>query len=43
MRIGIPMANIGGYRAVLEAAHLFGRFLQGRLLQPVKYHRLRYW
>lgn len=25
------MANIGGYRAVLEAAHLFGRFFTGQI------------
>lgn len=31
------MANISGYRAVIEAAHEFAAFLQGKLQLQVKY------
>ncbi len=33
------MANIAGYRAIVEAAHEFGRFFAGKSLRPGKCHR----
>ena len=33
------MANISGYRAVIEAAHEFGSFSLDKLLQQVKCHQ----
>lgn len=33
------MANIAGYRAVVEAAHEFGVSLLGKLPLQVKYHQ----
>ena len=35
------MANIAGYRAVIEAANHFGSFFSGQLLQRVERDRLR--
>ncbi len=37
------MANISGYRAVIEAAHEFGSSLLGRLLLQVKFHQQKCW
>ncbi len=37
------MANISGYRAVIEAANAFGSFFTGQLPQQVKYHRQKCW
>ncbi|GIT65349.1 MAG: hypothetical protein Ct9H300mP23_09760 [Nitrospinota bacterium] len=37
------MANIAGYRAVVEAAQNFGRFSQARLRLQEKYLPLRSW
>lgn len=31
------MANIAGYRAIVEAAHEFGRFLPGRLRRQARF------
>jgi NAD(P) transhydrogenase subunit alpha len=35
------MANIAGYRAIVEAAHEFGRFFTGRSPRQVKSLRRR--
>ncbi len=37
------MANISGYRAIIEAAHEFGRFLAARLPQQEKSLRQKLW
>jgi NAD(P) transhydrogenase subunit alpha len=37
------MANIAGYRAVIEAASQFGRFFTGQLQLQVKYRQQKYW
>ncbi len=37
------MANIAGYRAIVEAAHEFGRFFTGQITAPGKFRRRRSW
>lgn len=37
------MANIAGYRAVIEAAQHFDRFLPARLPLLVKFYLQKYW
>jgi NAD(P) transhydrogenase subunit alpha len=35
------MANIAGYRAIVEAAHEFGRFFTGQITAAGKFRRRR--
>ena len=37
------MANISGYRAVIEAANAFGRFFTGQITAPAKCRRRKCW